>query len=136
MALPNVGGGRQAGDGNSNEVVLGTQSTPATFSDTAALTAAQIASGIIVADKGSDAATTATLPTGAAMDAYFSNAHTDSCIDFSICNKNDSGSSSTVTLAAGTGFTIVGAVVVARLASARYRARKTAAATWVAYRYS
>ena len=136
MALPNVGGGRQVGDGNASESTLISQGTPGAVTDSATLTAAQLATGLITANKGSDSATTMTLPTGTLMDATFTNAHVDSATDFCIVNANDSGSSSTVTVAAGTGFTVVGAVLIGRLSTARFRARKTATATWVCYRLS
>lgn len=133
MALPQVGGGQQLGDGNV-EVRLRTQTTPYAFTATDTLTAAALANGIITCNKGSDAATTATLPTGALMDAYFTNMKIDDAIDFATVNINDSGSSSTVTLAVGVGFSIVGLVTIGRLTSVKWRARKTGTATWVCYR--
>ena len=133
MALPQVGGGQQLGDGNV-EVRLRTQTTPIAITGDDTLTAAYLANGLITFNKGSDAAITATLSTGALMDAYFTNMHVDDAFDFATVNINDSGSSSTVTLAAGVGFTIVGLVTVGRLASVKWRARKTGTATWVCYR--
>ena len=134
MALPQVGGGQQIGDGNV-EVKLITQTTPTAETGDCTLTAAKLANGIITFNKGSDADIAATLSTGALMDAYFTNMHVDDAFDFATVNLNDSGSSSTVTMtAAATGFTIVGLVTVARLTSAKWRARKTGTATWVCYR--
>ena len=48
MAIPTVGGGQQIGDGNANEVRLFSQGAPATATVTATLTAAQLATGIIL----------------------------------------------------------------------------------------
>ena len=133
MALPQVGGGQQFTDGNA-EVRLGTQGAPTAITADATLTAAILNTGLITFNKGSDADIAATLSTGTLMDAYFTNAKTDDYFDFATVNLNDSGSSSTVTMTAATGFTIVGLVTVARLTSAKWRARKTGTATWVCYR--
>ena len=52
MALPSIGGGRQLGDGNTNEVVLGTQAAPASLTSTATLTIAQLVTGIVLGNPG------------------------------------------------------------------------------------
>jgi hypothetical protein len=134
MALADVGGGQQLSDGNTNEIKLFTQPAPTAITADATLTAAILATRLITFNKGSDAAITATLSTGALMDAAFPNVNVDDAFDFATVNLNDSGSSSTVTMAAGTGFTIVGLVTVGRLASVKWRARRTATSTWVCYR--
>jgi hypothetical protein len=134
MAIPNVGGGRQVGDGNAGELVLGSQGAPATMTSTAAITAAQLATGLILGSPGGSAATY-TLPTVALWEAVASNAHTDSAFDFSIINV-DGNSSGVVTLAIGTGWTLSGLATLAATAgtAGRWRARKTGASTWTAYR--
>ena len=134
MAIPNVGGGFQVGDGNINEAKFGVQSTPATMTSTAALTAAQLATGLIVGSPGSSAAIY-TLPTVALWEALVVNAHTDTAFDFSIINSDGSGSG-TVTLAIGTGWTLVGLTTVAATAGTAgiWRARKTGTGAWTAYR--
>jgi hypothetical protein len=133
MALPSVGGGEQIGDGNTNEVILGTQSTPATMTSTAALTIAQLVTGIILGSPGSSAASY-TLPTVALTEALLVNAKVDSSFDFSIVNVDGSGSG-VITVVAGTGWTLVGLATVAATAGTthRYRARKTGVGTWTLY---
>jgi hypothetical protein len=134
MALPNVGGGRQLGDGNANEPILGSQGAPATMTSTAAITAAQLATGLILGSPGGSAASY-TLPTVALWEAVAANAHTDSSFDFSIINVDGNGSG-VVTLVAGTGWTLSGLVTLAATAgtAGRWRARKTGASAWTAYR--
>ena len=136
MALPSVGGGRQFGDGNVNEIVLGTQAAPATATATATLTAAQLATGIVLGSPGSSAAAY-TLPTGALMDAAFGNMKVNSSFDFSVTNVDGSGSG-VITMTAGTGWTLVGLATVAATAgtTGRFRVRKTADATYTLYRLS
>ena len=134
MALPSVGGGRQLGDGNISEVVLGTQGAPATATSSATLTVAQLLTGIVLGSPGSSAAAY-TLPTGTLMDATLTNAKVDSSFDFSVTNVDGSGSG-VITMTAGTGWTLVGLATVAATAgtTGRFRARRTAAATWTLYR--
>ena len=133
MALPSIGGGRQLGDGNINEVVLGTQAAPASLTSTATLTIAQLVTGIVLGNPGSSAATY-TLPTVALTEALLVNAKVDSSFDFSVINVDGSGSG-VITLAVGTGWTIVGLATVAATAGTtqRYRARKTGVGAWTLY---
>ena len=133
MALSQVGGGQQLGDGNT-EVKLRTQVAPIAITGDATLTAAYLENGLMTFQKGSDADIAATLSTGALMDARFTAMHVDDAFDFATVNLNNSGASSTVTMTAGVGFTIVGLVTVGRLSSVKWRARKTGTATWVCYR--
>ena len=136
MALPSIGGGRQLGDGNINEVVLGTQAAPATAAGDATLTVAQLLTGIVLGSPSSSAAAY-TLPTGALMDATLVNAKVDSSFDFSVTNVNGSGSG-VITMTVGAGWTLVGLVTVAATAgtTGRFRARRTGAGTWTLYRLS
>lgn len=133
MALPSIGGGRQLGDGNTNEVVLDTQAAPASLTSTATLTIAQLVTGIVLGNPGSSAATY-TLPTVALTEALLVNAKVDSSFDFSVINVDGSGSG-VITLAVGTGWTIVGLATVAATAGTtqRYRARKTGVGAWTLY---
>ena len=133
MALPSIGGGRQLGDGNTNEVVLGTQAAPASLTSTATLTIAKLVTGIVLGNPGSSAATY-TLPTVALTEALLVNAKVDSSFDFSVINVDGSGSG-VITLAVGTGWTIVGLATVAATAGTtqRYRARKTGVGAWTLY---
>lgn len=107
------------------------QQVPITKSAAATLTAAELLSGII---QYTGAAASLTLPTGTTMDngtpltaVQFTN------ISYEVVFINTG--SGTMTLVAGTGFTIVGAATVATATSARFRMRRTAvSSTWVAYR--
>ncbi len=133
MAIPAVGGGQQVGDGNV-EVSMGTQGAPATATTTATLTAAQLATGIILGSPSTSAASY-TLPTVALWEALVGNAHNNSSYDFSICNV-DGSSSGVITLVVGTGWTLVGLVTLAATAgtAGMWRARKTGDGAWTAYR--
>lgn len=134
MALSNIGGGSQIGDGNLAETPIRTIPAPATATATATLTAAQVTNGILLGSPGSSAASY-TLPTGALMDAALGNAKVGSSFDLAVVNVDGSGSG-VITLVAGTGWTLVGlATVVATAGTAQaFRARKTGTATWTLYR--
>jgi hypothetical protein len=133
MALPSVGGGYQVGDGNLNELQINESATPQTATVTATLTAAQILGNVLVANPSTSAATY-TLPTGAAIDAVLTNAKVGSTFDLYIVNIGTS--SGTVTLAVSTGVSDGGnaVVAVAITSSAHFRFRRTADATYVAYK--
>ncbi|CAB4166214.1 hypothetical protein UFOVP839_22 [uncultured Caudovirales phage] len=141
MALATVGGGYQYTDGNQNEVKINPQGTPATASVTATLTAAQLATGIITINQAGAAACTLTLPTGALMDAAFTNMQNNASFDVAFINVSTVDAED-ATIAVGTGWTLVGNVTVAAnsgvttISSALFRARRTAAATWSLYRLS
>lgn len=109
MALPSVGGGYQFGDGNLNEVDM-ISITPQAATVTATLTVAQITGDLLVATTGT-AAATYTLPTGALIDATLTNAKVGSAFRLSIVNLGTS--SGVVTIAAGTGLTLVGTMTFA-----------------------
>lgn len=133
MALPSIGGGRQVGDGNVNERVLGVQAAPATATSTATLTAAQVTSGVLVANPSTSAATY-TLPTAAQIDAVMTNAKVNSTFDLALVNIGTS--SGAVTLATATGITDGGNafVAVAITSSAVFRFRKTGDNAWTVYK--
>ena len=133
MAIPNVGGGYQVGDGNLNEIRLGYSAAPQTATSTATLTAAQILGNVLVANPSTSAATY-TLPTAAAIDTALNNAKVGSTFDLSIVNIGTS--SGTVTLSMGTGVTDGGnaAVAVAITSSAMFRFRKTADGAYTVYK--
>ena len=132
MALPSVGGGYQHGDGNT-EVQMAIQAAPASLTSTATVTAAQLATGLILGSPGSSAATY-TLPTVALWEALVVNAKTNSSFDVSVINVDGSGSG-IITLAVGTGWTLVGLATIAATAGTthRYRARKTGDSAWTLY---
>ena len=133
MALPNGAGGYQVGDGNLSEATLFVQGAPTAVAAAATMTAAQLANGLFVFD---GTAGNLTLPTVALVEADISSAcKVNAALDFFVVNADASGSDA-VTLAVGTGWTIVGAAAVAAATSAHFRARKTGDGTWTAYRIS
>jgi hypothetical protein len=131
MSLPNGAGGYQVGDGNIGEAVLFVQGAPTAVAAAATMTSAQLANGLFVFD---GAAGNLTLPTVALLEADVSSAQkVNAAFDFVIINADASGSDA-VTLAAGTGWTLVGTAAVSAGTSAQFRARKTGTGTWTAYR--
>jgi hypothetical protein len=128
MALPNGAGGYQLGDGNLSEVILSVQSAPVAKTAVATLTAAELATGIITY---TGAAVALTLPLGTDMDAAFPSMKVNSCFDFYIINT---GATNAATVTANTGVTLVGVAAVSAATSCNWRVRKTADATYVAYR--
>ena len=131
MALPNGAGGYQLGDGNIGEAVLSVQGAPTAVAAAATMTAAELSNGLFVFN---GAAGNLTLPTVALVEADITAASkVNAAFDFIIINIDASGSDS-VTLAVGTGWTIVGVAAVAVNTSAQFRARKTGDGTWTAYR--
>jgi hypothetical protein len=127
MALPNGAGGYQLGDGNLTEVNLGVQSTPVAKAAAATLTAAELTNGIVVY---SGATATLTLPTVADTEALVSSAKNNSFFDVNFINTG----AGTLTIAGGTGWTLVGTVTSATVTSAAWRARKTGDGAWTLYR--
>jgi hypothetical protein len=125
MALPNGTSGYQVGDGNLTEAQLTVQTIPATLTGDTTLTAAQVAVGLVVCKKASDATLTVTLPTATLLDAAIPSAKVGSAFELTICNDNNSGSSSTVPVTTGTGITIFGSVTVPRHGAHTYRFVKT-----------
>jgi hypothetical protein len=97
------------------------------------LTAAQVAVGLVVCAKASDATLTVTLPTAALLDAAITSAKVGSSFELVICNNNNSGGSSTVPVTTGTGITIFGLVTVPRFSALRYRFVKTGDAAYSAF---
>jgi hypothetical protein len=128
MALPNGSGGYQLGDGNLNEVVLGTQSAPIAKAAAATLTPAELANGII---NYSGTASNLTVPLGADIDTAFPSMKVNSSFDFYIINT---GGTNAATVTANTGCTLVGVAAVSANSACNWRVRKTADATYVFYR--
>lgn len=77
-------------------------------------------------------AVTATLPTGAVLDAYFGDLPNNASFDWSLINLGSSSGAATVT--AATGHTIVGAAVVAIATTGVFRTRKVSDGVFVTYR--
>ena len=117
-----------AGDVRSNTVVMQAAS-PTNSNTSVTLTAANLLSGLIT---GTPTATcTFTLPTGTNTDAAFQDLQTNQAFEWSVINLSPSY---TITVAAGTGHTVVGNMVVAVSSSTRFLTRKTAANTFVTYK--
>jgi hypothetical protein len=106
------------------------QSAPGTLNATGTLTAALILGGIVTSTTAS--AVTATLDTGAVMDAVTDMAADDGFLWAAI----NTGGSNAFTVTASSGHTIVGAGAVTASTSGRFLTRKTAADTFVTYRLS
>lgn len=133
MALPNGSGGYQVGSGNGSEPLLFPQGAPTALTAAATATPAQLVNGLFTFN---GTAGNLTLPTVADLEAYVpSAARANMAFDFYVINIDASGSDS-VTLAIGTGWTIVGAAAVTAASSGHFRARKTGDNTWTAYRIS
>ena len=133
MALPNGAGGYQFNDGSVGEALLFVQGAPTALTAAATATAAQLAAGVFTFN---GTAGNLTVPTVADLEAEISSAtKVDAAFDFFIINIDASGSDA-ITLAVGTGWTIVGAAAVAAATSAHFRARKTGVGSWTAYRIS
>ena len=128
MALPNGAGGYQLGDGNLNEVILGTQVAPTAKTAAATLTPAELATEIITY---TGAAVALTVPLGADIDAAFGSMKVNSSFDFSIINI---GGTNAATVTANTGCTLVGVAAVSANSSCTWRVRKTGDNTFVFYR--
>jgi hypothetical protein len=129
MAIPNGAGGYQVGDGNIGEAVLSVQGAPTAVAAAATMTTAQLSNGLFVFN---GTAGNLTLPTVALVEADISAAQkVNASFDFIIVNTDGADA---VTLAVGTGWTIVGAAAVALTTSAQFRARKTGDGAWTAYR--
>ena len=131
MALSNGTGGYQVGAGATDEAIMFVQGAPLALAAAATATAAQLQNGLFVFD---GTAGNLTLPTVALLEADMLSAQkVNSAFDFFVINIDGSDS---VTLAVGTGWTIVGAAAVTTATSGHFRARKTGDGTWTAYRIS
>jgi len=130
MALPNGAGGYQVGDGNVGEAVLSVQGAPTAVAAAATMTTAELSNGLFVFN---GTAGSLTLPTVALVEADITAASkVNASFDFVIINAD--ATTDDVTLAVGTGWSIVGNAVVTEATSAQFRARKTGDGSWTAYR--
>jgi hypothetical protein len=133
MALPNGSGGYQFSDGNVGEPLLFAQGAPTAIAAAATATPAELANGLFTFD---GTAGNLTLPTVTDLEAYVSSAAKPNvAFDFFVINIDASGSDA-VTVAIGTGWTLVGAGAVAAASSGHFRARKTGDGAWTCYRVS
>ncbi len=130
MALPNGSGGFQVGSGNLSEVRLNYSGVPATATDTATLTAAQVTSGILVCTPTANA--TYTLPAGSDIDAIVTSAHVGNTFDLALAvaaNYTTNFTASSTVVNGGGAVTANAAGV-----SAMYRFRKTGDGAWSVYK--
>ena len=133
MALSNGTGGYQVGAGATDEAIMFVQGAPTALAAAATATAAQLQNGLFTFD---GTAGNLTLPTVSDLEAGMPSAQkVNSAFDFFVVNIDAAGSD-TVTLAVGTGWSIVGVAAVTVNTSAHFRARKTGDGTWTAYRIS
>lgn len=107
------------------------QADPGALNATGTLTAALILGGIVTSSTA--AAVTATLDTGAVMDAVIDLDVGDAFYWSAI---NTGGANAFTVTAAASGHTIVGAGAVAASTSGRFLTRRTAADTYITYRLS
>jgi hypothetical protein len=129
MALSNGTGGYQIGAGATDEAIMFVQGAPTALTAAATATASQLENGLFTFD---GTAGNLTLPTVALMEAGMPSAQkVNAAFDFFVINLD---ASDAITLAVGTGWSIVGVAAVSALTSAQFRARKTGDGTWTAYR--
>jgi len=132
MALPNGAGGYQIGAGNTSEAQLIVQAAPTALTAAATVTAAQLSNGLFTFD---GTAGNMTLPTVALLEAGIPNAvKVNAAFDFFVVNID--GGSDDVTVAVGTGWSVVGNMQVDNATSGPFRARKTGEGSWTCYRIS
>lgn len=112
---------------------------PAALTTSATITAAQLVAGIITGNQGAAGAATYTLPTAALTDTAQSAAGIGEGWLFYVINISTVAAED-ITIAAGTGWTLVGSMVIESRDSDRanssgtFLVRKTAAAAYTLYR--
>ena len=138
MALPSVGGGYQFNDGNLNEVKISVAAAPATATDSATMTVAQLTNGIIIGTPTTTAAYT--LPLASDLDAALNAAKVGTTFDFRIINTTTAG---VITVTTNTGWSIgtsgsQGLMTIAATAGTvrAFRARKSGDNAWALYAIS
>ena len=99
-----------------------------TLNATGTLTAALIATGYVTSSTA--AAVTMTTDTGTDLDTGFPNLAVGQAVEFTLCNT---GGTNAITLAGGTGVTIVSGASVPANKATSYWLKKTAAATYSVY---
>ena len=132
MALPNGTSGYQYNAGAVGEPLLLVQGAPVALTAAATATPAQLANGLFTFN---GTAGNLTLPTVADLELVVSADKPDVAFDFFVINIDAAGSDS-VTVAVGTGWTLVGAGAVTAATSGHFRARKTGVGAWTCYRIS
>jgi hypothetical protein len=133
MALPNGSGGYQVGDGNLGEPLFFMQGAPTALTAAATATTAQLVNGLFTFN---GTAGDLTLPSVADLEEDYPSLgeKADSSFDFFVINI-DAGTDD-VTVAIGSGWTLVGAGQVDNGTSGHFRCRKTGSGAWTVYRVS
>ncbi len=133
MALPNGSGGYQVGDGNNGEPWFFPQVAPLALTAGATASPAELVSGLFTFN---GTAGNLVLPTVALLEAAYPSMSekNDSAFDFFVINI-DAGADA-ITVAVGTGWTLVGAGAVSAGTSGHFRCRKTGVGAWTVYRIS
>jgi hypothetical protein len=131
MALPNGTSGYQYNAGALGEPLLFVQGAPVALTAAATATPAQLANGLFTFN---GTAGNLTLPTVADLELVVSADKPDVAFDFFVVNI-DAGADA-ITVAVGTGWTLVGAGAVSAGTSGHFRARKTGVGAWTCYRIS
>lgn len=131
MALPNGTSGYQYNPGAVGEPLLLVQGAPVALTAGATATAAQLANGLFTFN---GTAGNLVLPAVADLELVVSADKPDVAFDFYVVNI-DAGADA-ITVAVGTGWTLVGAGAVAAGSSGHFRARKTGVGSWTCYRMS
>lgn len=131
MALPNGTSGYQYNPGAVGEPLLLVQGAPIALTAAATATAAQLANGLFTFN---GTAGNLTLPAVADLELVVSADKPDVAFDFYVVNI-DAGADA-ITVAVGTGWTLVGAGAVSAGTSGHFRARKTGVGSWTCYRMS
>jgi len=133
MALPNGTSGYQVGAGNVGEPIMFAQGAPTALTAGATATPAQLAGGLFTFN---GTAGNLVLPTVALLEAAYPSIgeKNDSAFDFFVINI-DAGADA-ITVAVGTGWTLVGAGAVSAGTSGHFRCRKTGVGAWTVYRIS
>lgn len=134
-----AGTGRQGSVFTRGATTLRKQTSPAAKTVTAAITAAELVSGLITTT-GASGPSTHQLPTGTQIQAELPGIVNDDSFDFTIINTG-TGASDDATITVNTGVTIVGNPTVGALTDATiisgsgtFRCRRTASNTYVVYR--
>lgn len=131
MALPNGTSGYQYNPGAVGEPLLLVQGAPVALTAGATATAAQLANGLFTFN---GTAGNLVLPAVADLELVVSADKPDVAFDFYVVNI-DAGADA-ITVAVGTGWTLVGAGAVSAGTSGHFRARKTGVGSWTCYRMS
>ena len=133
MAIPNGTSGYQVGAGHVGEPLIFPQGAPTALTAGATATPDQLANGLFTFN---GTAGNLVLPTVALWEAAYSSAEkVDAAFDFFVINIDAAGSDA-ITVAVGTGWTLVGAGAVSAGTSGHFRCRKTGDGAWTVYRIS